>query len=252
MKNSDIRPGRERFRLLIAYDGRQFAGWQSQAHGNTIQDRIHRALADLEEVDCRLHGAGRTDAGVHAEGQSAHMDVRQRRMSGVQWRDALNAHLPPEIRILRATRAAPGFHARYSAKGKRYRYQIVTGPVLPPFLLGRAWHLRGRDLGESMIRIAPLLGGKHDFRSFAANRGKKESKTVRTVRITARRTRYGVALHFEADGFLYRMVRLMTGAVAAAARGRLTELDLQALLRGEGQCRFCAPPDGLFLERVFY
>ena len=139
-----------RVKLIIAYDGTGFSGWQSQANGDSIQDRIEAAFAQVVKQKIRVHGAGRTDAGVHALGQCAHADVTASLQPDVLLA-ALNASLTPAIRILRCQFVAPTFHARFDACGKVYRYRIATTPVLSPFEVGRAWHVRG-PLDETVLR----------------------------------------------------------------------------------------------------
>jgi len=130
-----------RLRIIIAYDGAPFAGWQSQSHGNTIQDHLERAFERITGRRLRIHGAGRTDAGVHALAQCAHVDLAKKFSPVERWTEALDALLPPAIRVLRCQYVSNNFHARLSAKGKIYRYRIWCAPVLPPFEYRRAWHI---------------------------------------------------------------------------------------------------------------
>src|SRR5213083_1572603 len=169
-----------RLKLIVAYDGSQFAGWQSQSHRNTIQDHIERAFERVVGKPVRVHGAGRTDAGVHALAQCAHVDVNKA-LAPARWMEALNALLPAAIRVLRCRYVSDDFHARLSAKGKIYRYRIWSAPVLPPFEYGRAWHVT-RPLDLKVLRTATKrFVGTHDFAGFAANRGKRERSTIRTI-----------------------------------------------------------------------
>ena len=245
----------QRLKLTVAYDGSHFAGWQSQKHGNTVQDHLERAFQKIIGIPVRVHGAGRTDAGVHALAQCAHVDIEQNRLSPLQWTAALNSSLPPQLRVLRCQRVNPEFHARFSATGKVYRYRIWSGPVLPPLDFGRAWHFH-RDLdAEKMCAAAVTLRGKHDFAEFAANRGKPEENTVRTIhRVSVRRTGFLLVVEFDGDGFLYKMARLMVGAIAECASGRLEIAEMAARLHGKGggKTRLAAPATGLYLIRVRY
>ena len=174
-----------RHRLTVAYDGRPFAGWQSQAGGNTVQDILLAALQSICSEIETVQGSGRTDSGVSADAQIAHFDVpKEWRMNSDEWRKALNANLPPAIRIFDCDVVDADFHARFSAEGKRYGYCIETGEALPPLLAGLAWHRRGLDLGDAFVSAAALFEGTHDFRAFSANRndGKDaERDTVRTI-----------------------------------------------------------------------
>jgi tRNA pseudouridine38-40 synthase len=258
-----------RLKLIVAYDGAPFAGWQSQSHGNTIQDHVERAFERVLGKPVRVHGAGRTDAGVHALAQCAHVDLPNDRLSAARWTEALNALLPPTIRVLRCQYVSKDFHARLSAKGKIYRYRIWLAPVLPPFEYHRAWHiLRPIDL-NILKRAAKQFVGTHDFAGFAANRGKSASRTDSSRRTAGEqeenttRTIYSVGIRqkgprvtieFDGDGFLYKMVRLIVGSLVKCALGKMRIEDVTARLdSGQvGPARFAAPAEGLFLVRVRY
>ena len=134
----------ERLKLTVAYDGRPFSGWQSQPNGNGIQDHLKRAFSQLVSAPVRLQGAGRTDSGVHALGQVAHVDVPRHKMSPSTWTSAVNAHLPPEIRVIQCRPVSADFHAQYSAVGKIYQYRIWNAPVCHPMEIGRSWHIPQR------------------------------------------------------------------------------------------------------------
>ena len=245
----------QRLRLVIAYDGAHFAGWQSQKHGNTVQDHLERALRNVCGSSIRIHGAGRTDAGVHALAQCAHADVPANRLPTSRWAAALNGSLPPQLRVLRCHRARSDFHARFSAKGKVYRYRIWSGPYLPPLEYHRAWHLP-RPVDLNLMRTAARqFQGKHDFAGFAANRGRREQDTIRTIRSIAVRSRgFLWTLEFDGDGFLYKMVRLMVGAITNVASHKADVNDLVRQLenRPGSLSRLAAPADGLYLVRVRY
>ncbi len=240
---------------MIAYDGTGFSGWQSQAKGNTIQDRIESAFAVVTGEKIRVHGAGRTDSGVHALGQCAHADVPPTRLPPAIWQDALNASLPPQIRVVGCRFVPTSFHARFSARGKVYRYRVATTPILSPFEVDRAWHVSS-PLDDAALRgCAALFIGTHDFASFAANRGKPPNSTVRTIRsVRVRRTGSVMEFEFNGDGFLYKMVRLIVGAIIRCALGK----DDLALVRqrltqpNQTGARLVAPAAGLTLARVSY
>lgn len=245
----------QRLKLTIAYDGAPFAGWQSQSHHNTIQDHLELAFKRIEGRSVRVHGSGRTDAGVHALAQCAHVDVSNNRLPPAQWMAALNALLPPAIRVLRSQSVSKNFHARFSAKGKLYRYRIWSAPVLPPLEYGRAWHLIA-SLDFQIIKSgAAQFTGTHDFAGFAANRGRRETDTVRTLHsVKVRRHGACLTLDFEADGFLYKMVRLMVGTLTQCATGKATCKDIANILDRQlhHKARLVAPAAGLFLIRVQY
>jgi tRNA pseudouridine38-40 synthase len=244
-----------RLKMIVAYDGKGFAGWQSQSHRNTIQDHIERAFERIGGKRVRIHGAGRTDAGVHALAQSAHVDVTDERFSAARWTGALNALLPPAIRVLRCRYVSNDFHARLSAKGKVYRYRIWAGPVLPPFEYGRAWHLASTLDLHVMTTAAKHFVGTHDFAGFAANRGQREKSTIRTIySVRVRRSGPCVTLDFDGDGFLYKMIRLIVGSLVKCALDKLRVEDLTDRLASAqaSVSRFAAPAAGLFLVRVRY
>lgn len=245
----------ERLRLTIAYDGRPFRGWQSQASGDGVQDHIERAFAKLSEGRTIVHGSGRTDQGVHAFGQVAHVDVPRDRLTIHGWQSALNASLPDEIRIVRVQRAGADFHARFDARGKVYVYRIWNATYLHPLEIGRAWFMPVK-LDLSVLREgARLLEGRHDFARFAVNRRTPTRDTVRTIK-SIRIARRGsmLTLRFEGDGFLYKMVRLLTGTLVRCAQGRTPLAWLGELLENPAATKthFAAPAEGLYLERVLY
>ena len=249
-------PSPQRLRLTVAYDGSPFAGWQSQASGNGVQDHLEAAFAKLCGGDrLVIHGSGRTDAGVHARGQVAHIDVPDvARHTLERWRGALNAHLPSQIRVLDVRLAPAGFHARFTTTGKIYRYRIWNSPVLSPFESGRAWHFPNPLDSAVLNEVSQRFVGEHDFAAFSANRGKPVESTVRTIRrVTARRQRELITLEYEGDGFLYKMVRLLTGALVRCAQGRADVDWITRLLQGyAGKNSFAAPAEGLYLLRVLY
>lgn len=244
-----------RFKLVIAYDGAPFAGWQSQANAKTVQDRLEEAVKRITGESAGVHGAGRTDTGVHALGQSAHLDLTSDRFSPEKLQSALNAVLPPTIRILRCVQMSPKFHARFSAKGKLYRYRIWNENVLPPLEYGRAWHLL-QPLDRARLRAALLkFEGRHDFASFAANRGKPSEDTIRNIRSFRLRAQGScLTIDCEGDGFLYKMVRMMVGAAVLCGQENLSLADIAKRLSGERSKapRLVAPAHGLFLIKVRY
>ena len=247
--------GPRRLRMIVSYDGRPFQGWQSQAHHDTVQDRLEGAFARLcGGIRITVHGSGRTDAGVHARGQVAHADVPDSwRHDAAQARAALNAHLPPEIRVQQARFAAPSFHARFSARGKVYRYRVWNDPVFDPFEVGRAWHFPNELDDAILLQASQRVVGTHDFAGFAANRGTPATSTVRTLRrVDVQRRGSLVRLDFEGDGFLYKMVRLLTGSLVRCAQGRASLAWLDALLARHEKTSFAAPAEGLYLMRVLY
>jgi len=253
-----------RLKLTLAYDGRPFAGWQSQRGRATVQDAVEAAVAMIGGGAAgsgvtRVHASGRTDTGVHALGQVAHFDPPAgTRLGEAEWHRALNSVMPPTIRVMRCQQVGPDFHARFDAVGKTYRYRLWHGEVLPPLEYGLAWHLHG-CLSESLLRQAtPLFVGRHDFTAFSANRGEdnEEGKDkVRTIhRLDLDRSGEAMTLTFEGDGFLYKMVRMVVGALVRVARGHDPVERLADLLARPDQKKpgWQAPADGLTLFEVRY
>jgi tRNA pseudouridine38-40 synthase len=244
-----------RLKIIVAYDGAPFAGWQSQSHRNTVQDHLERAFERVSGERVRAHGAGRTDAGVHALAQCAHVDLAKDSLPAAGWTEALNALLPPAIRILRCRYVSKNFHARLCTKGKIYRYRIWSASVLPPFEYGRVWHVpRPLDL-KLLNKAAKCFVGTHDFAAFAANRGKPEKSTVRTIySVTVRHRGPFVMIEFDGDGFLYKMIRLIVGLLVRCALGksRVEDVTDQLVAAHANHRRFAAPAEGLFLLRIRY
>ena len=244
-----------RLKLIVAYDGRPFRGWQSQATKDTLQDHLEAAFAEITQQRVSVQGSGRTDAGVHALGQVAHADVPEGKLTTSAWQIALNGCLPKQIRVIRATRAHSDFHARFDATGKAYVYRIWNASFLHPMELGRAWHFPSPLDMEVLRNGTALLTGTHDFASFAANRGQPSKDTVRTLhRIVPAHRGSLVTLRFEGDGFLYKMVRLLTGTLIRCAQGRAELSFIADLLAAKGRRKttFAAPAEGLYLLRVRY
>ena len=250
-----------RIKLTIAYDGRLLEGWQSQPSRNTVQDLLEKAASDTAKQAIRVHGSGRTDAGVHAIAQVAHFDAPDHlTMNPFNWVPALNTKLPSSIRVLSAEEAAPDFQARFSATAKTYHYDISTEPVLSPFSAGLVWHLP-RQLDPCRLEVAlKTTRGRHTFEGFAAKRGNETEATDyhRTLtQASLKPHEHGWRLTWTGNGFLYKMVRLLTGGVIQVAQGRL-RLDDFALLLNQpsglphGRSPLCAPADGLYLHAANY
>lgn len=243
-----------RLLLEIAYHGAGLNGWQSQAGGNTVQDFLEKAFQALGERNASIHGSGRTDAGVHANAQQAHVEVSGGRFTNHEWLAALNAHLPASIRVMQIREITEDFHARFSAIGKIYTYTLWNAPAMHPMLADRAWHVP-RKLDPDKIRAAcALFVGTHDFAAFSARRTKEPEHTIRTIhRIDADFKEPKIELCFEGGGFLYKMVRILTAAIIRHAAGRceLYELESRLSTGGPAYCH-TAPASGLCLEKVFY
>jgi tRNA pseudouridine38-40 synthase len=244
-----------RWKAVCAYDGTAFAGWQSQPDGQGIQDVIEARLGAIFARPVRIHGSGRTDAGVHARGQVFHFDAAWRH-PGQRLLAALRVGLPPSLQIKSVTPVPPDFHARFSATGKRYCYYLFMGDA-EPFVRPYVWVVqRPRPLDFAAIAgAAAVLKGRHDFSAYAAYNGSEPGDSVRDLR-RAEMARRGRSLRFtfEADGFLYKMVRSLVGALIAVGEGKLTAEQIAAMLQGRRRTEVVetAPPQGLFLEKVFY
>lgn len=248
-----------RIRLDLAYDGTDFAGWQRQPERDTIQGRVEAAVARLYRLGpterTAVVGAGRTDAGVHADGQVAHFDAPLRvPPDGI--RAGLNGLLPGAIRVLAVAETTPDFHARFDATGKTYRYHLLPARFTSPLLARYAWPA-GENLSRvSMGEAAQAFAGRHDFRAFfTAPPGEEPRSPVRTVS-AAQFLAQGDLLIFEvtADGFLRYMVRRMVGTLVAVGRGQLPPGRVAEMLRDPKRPgpRFRAPASGLRLHRVHY
>lgn len=247
-----------RLKITISYDGTNFSGWQVQPNIDTVQGRIEAALAEVAKEPIRLHGSGRTDTGVHALGQVAHFDAPDHlTMNPFNWVPALNTKLPDSIRVLSCEEVPPEFHARYDAKGKTYTYHLCTLPILPPFTAGRAWHLPRLLNPETLTEALEMFMGEHDFRSFCSNRG-NETEATDYHRVISEasfiHTDDGLILTFSGNGFLYKMVRFLTGAAVNASQGYLRLDDLHDLIEkpSDKKSPLCAPADGLSLLQVDY
>jgi tRNA pseudouridine38-40 synthase len=243
-----------RLRLTLAYDGTHFSGWQSQTDGSGVQDAVESAFRLLCGDRIVVHGSGRTDAGVHASGQTAHVDVPNRRLPLADWLPALNANLPQGVRVMKLKMAPGDFHARFSARGKVYRYTVWNGPVMHPLWISRAWHVPWKLDWDLLGQANAIFCGRHDFAAFTARRPRVTGSTVRTVS-AIRFSRNGprLTLTYEGEGFLYKMVRMLAAATIRCAAGRLEPGDISRVLADAGpRTSHVAPSGGLSLERVIY
>jgi tRNA pseudouridine38-40 synthase len=247
-------PALQGHKLTIAYRGTDFSGWQRQASKRTVQECIEAALGKIWGQKISLQGSGRTDSGVHALGQIASFNA-PRLHADLVLRRALNANLPRDVRIMKCRLVSPAFHARFDAKGKTYRYLIWNQLVQDPFTLDTHWHVpRPLDM-SAMRRAARMLLGKHDFASFTSNPGYERESTVRTMkRVSLARDGAVLAFHFTADGFLYRMVRNLVGALAKVGMGKITVDDFGKILhaRSRSEAPATAAACGLYLMNVTY
>jgi tRNA pseudouridine38-40 synthase len=247
------RAASQRWKCICAYDGGPFSGWQSQAGANAVQDVIEARLNQIFHREIRIHGSGRTDAGVHALGQVFHFDAEWRH-GPEKMLAAFRIGLPAAIQIKSIRAVAGDFHARFQTSGKRYEYRIHRGDA-DPFTRPYSWpFFRPLDI-EPMRAAAAVLVGRHDFRAFTALNGPARDDTVRELRrldVTERGRL--IRITAEGDGFLYKMVRSLAGVLVTAGEGKLTAKQVHEILLSRHRTALVqtAPPQGLFLMKVFY
>jgi tRNA pseudouridine38-40 synthase len=248
-----MNPLLQRWKCTCAYDGTNFAGWQSQAGGRAVQDVIEARLQQIFGGPVRIHGSGRTDAGVHAKGQVFHFDAAWRH-GPEKLLAAFRTGLPPQIQVSEVRAAVPDFHARFSAKGKRYVYRVHCGDP-DPFTRPFCWPVhRTLDL-VAMRAAAKVLQGRHDFRAFTAVNGPEREDTVRDLtRLDVTRRGREIRITGEAAGFLYKMMRSLAGVLVQAGEGKLSAADVRSILAAKTRTAAVptAPASGLFLMKVFY
>jgi len=247
------------YKLLLQYDGTEFHGWQIQGDLRTVQGELTQALSLIDGRSVNVHGSGRTDAGVHAEGQVASVEI-QREITTEKLRNAINANIDRDVRVLSVETVSDDFHARYSALEKTYIYRIINGPVISPFWWRYA-HQEARALDlDRMTNTAALFLGKHDWTAFSAAQSDIEDR-VRTIteltineRLDERSPSPLIEIRVSAEGFLRYMVRAIAGTLMAVGRG---ELDRDAIIEafetgGRPMAAVTAPACGLTLLSVRY
>jgi tRNA pseudouridine38-40 synthase len=243
-----------RYKLTIEYDGGPFVGWQRQANGMSVQQRIEEAVAAFAGETVVVKGAGRTDAGVHALGQVAHIDLA-RDWPADTVRDAVNAHLrPAPVAVLTAEAVSPGFDARFSAVKRHYLYRILDRRTPPALDRGRVWHVPARLDTEAMHAAAQALVGNHDFTTFRAAECQARSPVKTLDRLDVTREGAEIAVRASARSFLHSQVRSMVGALKKVGEGRWQVGEVGAALAARDRTRAgpVAPPDGLYLVAVDY
>lgn len=243
----------KRYKMTLAYDGASYIGWQIQPKGASVQGEIQKVLSRILQEEITITGSGRTDKGVHARGQVAHFECAKT-IEISELKTSLNALLPNTIRVNTLDLASTDFHARYSASGKIYHYHIHLGEVSDPFLSPYSLHIRPPLNLKAMQGATHVLIGTHDFCSFA-NHGSDTKDTIRTIkRIDIFTYGKNIRVEFEGDGFLYKMVRNLMGALLDVGTGDLTREEIKAILRAKD--RRCAPKSApahaLFLSEVLY
>jgi len=242
-----------KIKLLIAYDGSGFSGWQMQAGARTVQDTLKGALTTLLGEPVAIFGAGRTDSGVHASGQVAHFDLLAPRVPPERIKLALPGLLTPEILVMESSEAEEDFHACFSAKARVYRYRFTCGPLFPWLRNFCVKFPEPFDKSRMEAALAPLVG-RRDFTSFSLRDCEAKTRVRDIRRITVEETAGGFDLIFEADGFLRKMIRLIIGTLLRAYVQKGPAEHIAAVLeaRDNKHAAAPAPPGGLYLERVDY
>jgi len=243
-----------KYRIVIEYDGRPFVGWQRQDNGLGVQHVLELAAGQLTEAPVTVYGAGRTDAGVHASGQVAHLHL-DRDMTAPKLMAALNAHLKPHpVAVVDAALADEDFHARFSAIERTYLYRIVNRTAPLTFDLGLAWRVPEKLDAAAMDRAGKVLLGKHDFTTFRASQCQAKSALKTLDQLDVVRRDDQIYVHARARSFLHHQVRNMVGTLRLVGCGKWTDVDVRDALLAKDRRRGgpTAPPDGLYLTSVGY
>jgi tRNA pseudouridine38-40 synthase len=246
-----------KFKLTIAYDGTAYQGWQVQKVGTGVQEKIEEAFGKMFPSVKRIHSSSRTDAGVHALGMVAHVEIPRDefKMPVGRLALALNAFLPDNIRVLSASRVPEKFHARFDATGKQYRYFVWNHAAMNPLLRNRAWHFPMKLDLPKMRAAAKLFLGKRDFKSFAGTRDYEMKSNVRTLtRCDIKKSGAQLTFIIEGDGFLYKMCRGIVGTLVQVGQGKIPLVRVENILasRDRRVAGMTAPAHGLVLWKVFY
>lgn len=242
-----------KIKLTIEYDGTDYVGWQVQPNGVSVQQKIEAALQQLTGTQVRVHSSGRTDSGVHALGMVCHFET-DRDLPLTAWREGLNSFLPATVAVTKAEQVADDFHARYSAKGKRYRYSILRKAIRSPLLGRSSWQIRQALDIDLMQKGAELFVGVHDFAAFRTS-GCAAETTQREI-FSFELIEEGELLHIDVcgTGFLKNMVRMLVGTLVDIGRSKRPLEDIEKLLDGNTNVRpaYTAPAQGLCLMEVWY
>jgi tRNA pseudouridine38-40 synthase len=245
-----------KYKMTISYDGTNYGGWQVQPNATSIQSLLEYALLTLLKTKTAVTGSGRTDAGVHATGQVAHF-ISENPLDLYKISHCLNGLLPKEVRVLSLEEVSDEFHARYSATGKTYRYHLHLDKVLNPFNRLYSWHVPHKVSLPQLESLFPFFLGTKDFSAFAneAHKGAAAKNGVRTLnKLSVIKTEDGAYLEFEGTGFLYKMVRNITGTLMDICAGKLEKEALEEIFLSKDRKKAgsAAPPQGLFLVKVDY
>jgi tRNA pseudouridine38-40 synthase len=243
-----------RFRLTVEFDGRPFMGWQRQSHGPSVQAAIEDAARAITGEAVIVHGAGRTDAGVHAEAMAAHLDL-ERDLTPFRLMEALNARMrPAPVAILACEAVGDDWHARFSCTGRRYLYRIVNRRAPLALDAGRAWRVAGQLDADAMHAAAQCLTGSHDFTTFRSAHCQSASPVKSLDSLTVRRFGEEIEVEASARSFLHHQVRSMVGCLQLVGLGKWSAADLKAALdaRDRSSLGYNAPPDGLYFVEARY
>jgi tRNA pseudouridine38-40 synthase len=243
-----------RWRLTIEYDGGPFMGWQRQEHGPSVQQALEEALARMTGELPAVHGAGRTDAGVHALAMSAHVEI-EKNLTEHRLREGVNAlDRPQPLSVLAAEHAPDDWHARFSCVGRRYLYRILNRRAPPALDRGRVWHVAMPLDAQAMAEGAAMLVGRHDFTTFRSAHCQSDSPVKTLDRLDVRREGDEILIEAAARSFLHHQVRSMVGCLALVGRGQWKPEDIRAALeaRDRSALGFNAPPQGLYFVEAIY
>lgn len=243
-----------RFKLTLEYDGGNFHGWQLQENAPSIQEELEKAVYNYCQTECRFFSAGRTDAGVHALGMVAHVDI-PRKEKAYKLMDALNYHLKGvPISVLDCEAVDEEFHARFSAKKRYYRYHIINRRAKLSLMRGKAWHVKQPLDADAMHDAAKVLVGKHDFTTFRSVQCQSKSPLKTLEKLDVSRDGENIYIDTSAISYLHHQVRSMVGCLYYVGRGKWTKKDLQnALIAADRSALgYNAPPDGLYFMKVDY
>ena len=255
-KNDNLQSEKSRFKCVCAYDGTDFCGWQAQLNKLSIQDCIETRLSQIFKEKIRIHGSGRTDAGVHADAQVFHFDVNWKH-SETALLSAMRVGIPESLQISSLKKVSQDFHARYSVVGKKYVYKIYEGQASPK-IARYHWSIGNRKLDLDAINDASkLLIGTHDFTSFSASRGadSKDNPIKTLFQLDAKRNGKVITITTRGSGYMYKMVRMLVGALVDVGLGKFTKADIKKILDAKKRASYrfaTAPAKGLSLNKVFY
>ncbi|RKD34146.1 tRNA pseudouridine(38-40) synthase TruA [Thermohalobacter berrensis] len=241
-------------KLTIEYDGTRYCGWQIQPDNITIQEELEKAITKITKEKIKLIGSGRTDSGVHARGQVANFYTKSR-VPAQKFKLAINSLLPKDIAVLESEEVEKDFHARFSAKGKEYKYLIYNNKIRSPLLRNYTYHVPYSLNVEKMKKAATHIIGTHDFKAFMSS-GSSVKDTVRTIHSLSieERPENIIEIRIKGNGFLYNMVRIITGTLIEVGTDKIPVDDISEIINSQNRSKagHTAPPQGLYLERVFY